>query len=107
MSNKTKMIADTRLFLRLAMFSFLGMGFYYSHLFLGLCGNAFIFKALAVTFLAAAIPLPIIAYGNKKLFPELGDGGKVFLNLAALLLLMHHFLMTFIFVMFLQDGRVY
>ena len=54
-----------------------------------------------------ALPLPIIAFNNKKLFPDVRGNGKVVLNWATLLLFAHHFLMTFIFVMILQGGRVF
>ncbi|MFT3885088.1 MAG: hypothetical protein QM724_06550 [Flavobacteriales bacterium] len=89
------------------MLSCVGLAFYYAHLFLGMFSNAFLFKALAVTFLLATVPLPIIAVNNKKLFPALHRGGKTVLALATVLLLMHHFLMTFIFVMFLNEGNVF
>ncbi|MCB9169858.1 MAG: hypothetical protein H6594_05825 [Flavobacteriales bacterium] len=101
------MVAETRLFLRLGLLSFIGFVFYYAHLFFGLLDNAFLFKALAITFLLATVPLPIIAVNNKKLFPELKGSGKTVLTLASLLLLTHHFLMTFIFVLFLQGERVF
>jgi hypothetical protein len=98
------MVAEARLFMRLVALSFAGLAFYYAHLFLGLFDNEFLFKALAVTFLVATLPLPIIAFNNKKLFPEIKGNGKKLLNWATILLFMHHFLMTFIFVMFLREG---
>lgn len=107
MGSNTKMVAEARLFLRLGLLSLFGLGFYYAHLFFGMFGNAFLFKALAVVFLLTALPLPIIAMNNKRLFPELQRPGKTILTTAAVLLLIHHFLMTFIFVMFLQEGRVF
>src|SRR5687767_10133329 len=102
MEQKQKMLAEARLFVRLGLLSFLGFGFYYAHLFFGLMSSALMFKTLAVTFLLATIPLPIIAVNNKKLFPDLTKGGKTLLTVATAILLFHHFLMTFIFVMFLQ-----
>jgi len=107
METRSKMIAEAKLFTRLGILSFAGLVFYYAHLFLGMFDNAFLFKALAVVFFLATVPLPIIAINNKKLFPDLRGKGKTFLNVAVVLLFMHHFLMTFIFVMFLQDGRVF
>ena len=107
MGTQAKMLAEAKLFTRLGLMSFAGLAFYYAHLFLGMVDNAFLFKALAVTFFLATVPLPIICINNKKLFPELRGKGKTFLNVAVVLLFMHHFLMTFIFVMFLQDGRVF
>ena len=104
METRQKMIAEARLFVRLGLLSFLGFLFYYVHLYFGLFGNAVLFKALAVLFLLTTVPLPIIAVNNKKLFPELGGGGKQILRLATVLLLVHHFMMTFVFIMFLQ-GR--
>ena len=102
MEQKEKMIAETRLFIRLGLLSFLGFGFYYAHLFFGVLSDAVIFKTLAVTFLLATIPLPIIAVNNNKLFPALPKSGKTMITVAAAVLLFHHFLMTFVFVMFLQ-----
>lgn len=107
MEPRSKMVAEARLFLRLGLLSFLGLIFYYAHLFLGILDNAFLFKALAITFLLATIPLPIIAVNNKKLFPELRGQSRQFLTLAAVLLLFHHFLMTFIFVLFLKAENVF
>ncbi len=107
MEPRNKMVAEARLFLRLGLISFTGLAFYYAHLFLGLFESVFIFRALAIAFLLLTLPLPIIAFNNKKLFPEIKGNGKVMLNWAAMLLFMHHFLMTFIFVMILQGGRVF
>ena len=107
METRQKMVAEARLFVRLGLMAFLGFAFYYAHLFFGLFGNAFLFKALAVVFLFAAVPLPIIAVNNKKLFPELTSSGKTVLTLASALLLFHHFLMTFIFVLFLKGEAVF
>jgi len=106
MDTKQKMVAETRLFIRLGSLSFAGFVFYYAHLFFGLLDNVVLFKALAITFLLATVPLPIIAMNNKKLFPELTSSGKMVLTFVTGLLLLHHFLMTFIFVMFLNDGSV-
>jgi hypothetical protein len=98
------MVAEARLFTRLGLLSFAGLAFYYAHLFLGLFDNAFLFKALAITFLVVTLPLPIIAFNNKKLFPEIQGTSKKLLNWVTILLFMHHFLMTFIFVMFLRQN---
>jgi hypothetical protein len=99
------MVAETRLFIRFGLMSFAGLLFYYLHLYFGLFSNALLFKALAVMFLLSTVPLPIIAVNNKKLFPQLGWRGKQVLMLASVLLLVHHFMMTFVFVMFLPDGN--
>ena len=107
MESKTKMVAEARLFVRLGLLSFAGFLFYYAHLFFGVMDNAVAFKILAVTFLVLTIPLPIIAVNNKKLFPELNSSGKTVLTVASALLLFHHFLMTFIFVLFLQSDRIF
>jgi len=107
MDTRLKMVAEARLFIRLALLSFAGFVFYYAHLFFGVLDNAFLFKALAVTFLLATVPLPIIAVNNKKLFPELTSGGKTLITFVSILLLFHHFLMTFVFVLFLQGERVF
>ena len=107
METKPKMVAEARLFVRLGLLSFIGLVFYYAHLFFGLLDNVVVFKALAITFLLATIPLPIIAVNSKKLFPELTSSGKQVLTLATALLLFHHFLMTFIFVMFLKGEGMF
>ncbi len=102
-----KMLADARTFFRLGLLSVVGFAFYYAHLFFGMVSNGLMFRVLAVVFLVATVPLPIIAVNNKKLFPALAKRTNVFLALGTLLLLVHHFLMTFIFVMFLPEGMVY
>lgn len=101
------MAAQARLFIRLGLLSTLGFAFYYAHLFFGLMNNVAVFKTLAVTFLLATIPLPVIAMNNKKLFPELTPGGRMMLRLACTLLLCHHFMMTFIFIVFLRGGSLW
>lgn len=101
------MIAETRTFIRLGLLSVVGLAFYYGHLFLGMVGHAWVFKALAVGFLAATVPLPIIAVSNRKMFPALEKRSKQLVVLACMLLLAHHFLMTFIFVMFLPEEQVF
>lgn len=106
METKSKMVTEARLFNRLGLLSFAGFVFYYAHLFFGWMDNVVLFKALAVVFLLAAIPLPIIVVNNKKLFPELNTSGKTVLTVATALLLFHHFLMTFIFVLFLKGETV-
>lgn len=107
MENKQKMVAEARLFIRLGLLSFIGFVFYYAHLFFGLLDNVVLFKTLAITFLLATVPLPIIAMNNKKLFPELTAGGKMILRLVTAMLLFHHFLMTFIFVLFLKGEAMF
>jgi hypothetical protein len=102
MDTKEKMIAESRLFIRLGLLSFIGFLFYYAHLFFGVMDNVVLFRTLAITFLLATVPLPIIAMNNQKLFPELSSSGKTVLTVVTGLLLLHHFLMTFIFVMFLK-----
>jgi hypothetical protein len=101
------MLTEARTFIRLGFLSLTGLAFYYAHLFWGMVGNALMFKILAVSFLMATVPLPIIALNNRKLFPSLAKRANVWLALGTLLLLVHHFLMTFIFVMFLPEGAVY
>jgi uncharacterized ion transporter superfamily protein YfcC len=106
MDTKQKMVAEARLFVRLGLLSFAGFLFYYGHLLFGMVDNAWMFKPLAITFLLATVPLPIIALNNKKLFPELNESGKTMVKLASIVLLFHHFLMTFIFVLFLRGGGI-
>lgn len=96
------MVAEARMFTRLLLLSFAGIGFYYAHLLFGICADPFVFKALAVLFLMVTVPLPIIALNNKKLFPDLGATGKVMVNWIAVILFMHNFLMTFMFVLILK-----
>lgn len=108
MGSQQKSIEEARTFIRLASVACTGLAFYYAHLFLGLFQNVFLFRTLAIVFMLFALPLPIIAFNNKKLFPEVKGNGKVMLNWATMLLFAHHFLMTFIFVMILQgEGRVF
>lgn len=107
MQTKEHLVAETRLFLRLGLLSFIGFVFYYAHLFFGLLDNVVLFKALAITFLLATVPLPIIAVNNKKLFPELPKSGKTLLAFITAMLLFHHFIMTFIFVLFLQGESMF
>lgn len=97
------MIADTRLFLRLGAVACIGILFYHAHLFLGLFDEPITLKLVAVLFLLSAVPLPIIMLNNRKLFPQLRKSGKAILTMASLALLMHHFLMTFIFVLILKN----
>ncbi len=97
------MVTEARIFLRLVLLSFLGFAFYYGHLYFGILDNEVLFKVLAITFLLCTIPLPIIAVNNNKLFPDLSRNGKNLLKLVTAMLLFHHFLMTFIFVMFLNS----
>ena len=101
------MVAQTRLFVRLALLSTVGLAFYYAHLFFGLWDNVAIFKTLAVTFLLATIPLPVIAMNNKKLFPEMTARGRMVLRLVTTMLFCHHFMMTFIFIMFLRGETLW
>ena len=98
------MVATVRTFIKLLYLSAAGIVFYYSHLFFGLFTNVFLFKALAVMFLLVTLPLPVMAFNNKKLFPMLTGAGKKMLNWALVLLFVHHFLMTFIFVMILKES---
>lgn len=96
------MVADARLFLKLGFLSFLGLAFYHGQLFFGLLDDAFLLRVMAVAFLLLSLPLPLIAFNNNKLFPALRGVRKEALNWATILLCMHHFLMTFVFVMILK-----
>jgi hypothetical protein len=107
MENKDKMVGEARLFVRLGLLSFAGFLFYYAHLFLGVMNDVVLFRTLAVTFLLATVPLPIIAMNSKKLFPDLTTNGKRMLTLVTGLLLLHHFMMTFIFVLFLKGETAF
>ncbi len=107
METKKKMVTEARLFVRLGLLSFMGLVFYYAHLFFGLMDNVLIFKALAITFLLATFPLPIIAMNNAKLFPDLNASGRTVLKVVTALLFIHHFLMTFIFVLFLKGESMF
>jgi hypothetical protein len=106
MQTRSKMVAEARLFLKLGSLSFLGLAFYYGQLFFGMVNNVFMFKAVAITFLLVTLPLPVIAFNNKKLFPSIRGASKKMLNWITILLFMHHFLMTFMFVMILKEGRL-
>lgn len=102
MEKRKQMVAEARLFIRLGLLSFIGFAFYYAQVLFGILDYDLAFKSLAITFLLATVPLPIIAMNNKKMFPELTKSGKNVLTIVSVLLLFHHFLMTFIFVMFLK-----
>lgn len=102
MDPKARALAEARLFHRLAFLSAAGFLFYYSNLFFDTIDSPFLLKALAISFLLATIPLPVIALNNRKLFPRIKGTGKKALNMATLVLLCHHFLMTFVFVMILK-----
>ena len=95
------MITQSRTFLRLGFIAILGSAFYYSHLFLGLVANDNVAMLLAITFCLSTVPLPIIAVGNRKLFPNLEKRNMHLLGMGSILLLVHNFLMTFLFVMIL------
>ena len=101
------MYTEARTFIQLSLLSVVGLAFYYSHLFLGMVSNVLLFKMLAVAFLLAAVPLPIIAMNNRKLFPTMQKRTNKLLAMGTLLMLVHHFLMTFIFVMFLPEGATF
>jgi hypothetical protein len=103
MTPKERTILQARLFVRLALLSFIGFAFYYAHLFLALRMDRVLFKSLAVLFLLATIPLPIIATNNRKLFPKMPSWVKLVVPILAAFLFFHHFLMTFIFVLFLNS----
>lgn len=100
------MVVRSRIFVRLLSLSFLGFAFYYAHLYLGLIDNVLVFKPLAIIFCLVALPLPILVVNNRNLFPELAPSGRTVLTLASFLLLVHHFLLTFIFVLFMNGDKM-
>lgn len=102
MDPKARLLAETRLFSRLAFLSVFGFAFYYAHFFFGFFESMFVLKTLSIMFLLATIPLPVIAVNNRKLFPAIQGTGKTALRLATMLLLLHHFVLTFVFVMFVK-----
>lgn len=107
MQTKESVVAEARLFVRLGILSCVGFFFYYAHLLFGVLSNAVIFKTLAVIFLLATVPLPIIASSNKILFPEFSKTGKLVVAFIAVALFFHHFIMTFIFVLFLRGEGMF
>ncbi len=100
------MVIEKQTFIRFLLYAIVGFAFYYASIFLGLFSNSFIFKALAVTFFLATIPLPSALLNNKKLFPELKKSGKRLFAFAALLLIFHHFLLSFVVVMLMPGSGV-
>lgn len=100
------MAVRTRIFIRLLFLSFVGFAFYYAHIYLGLFDNVLVFKPLAILFCLLALPLPILVVNNKNIFPELAPSGRTVLTLASFLLLVHHFLLTFIFVLFMNGEKM-
>ncbi len=105
-SPRQKTIEASRSFLRMGSLAIVGVFFYHAQVFLGLFDQPWVFRTLAVLFLLSAIPLPIIAVGNRKLFPELGRPGKTMVDLAAVLLFLHHFALTLVLVFFLGRGNL-
>lgn len=98
--------AHARLFVRSAVVAGAGIFFFHAHLFLGFVQDPFVLKVVAVLFFLSAIPLPILVIGQRKLFPGLKGGWKSLLKVASVALLVHHFLMAFIFVLILDGGAV-
>jgi len=94
------MAVETRSFFQLALFSLVGLLFYYSGLFIGEMGDSLLFKAVAVLFLLGTIPLPFMAYYRKSLATDLGNGMRYLIVFGAMALMVHHFLLTYIIVMF-------
>jgi hypothetical protein len=94
---------NARIFVRLLFLSFAGFAFFYTHLFFGLFNDSFLLKAAAVLFLLATLPLPMLADADRKLFPALRRRGKNLLTYGSMIILMHHALMTFLFVLFLGE----
>ncbi len=83
----------------------IGVLFYHAQVFLGLFDQPWIFRSLAILFLASALPLPIMAVSNRRLFPALGRPVKAAVDLASVLLLLHHFVLTLVLVFFLGNGN--
>jgi hypothetical protein len=99
------MILERQAFLRFVLYAVVGFAFYYSSIYLGLFSNSLIFKVLAVTFFLVTIPLPSALLNNKQLFPDLKKSGKRLMAFAALVLIFHHFLLSFVVVL-LMPGNV-
>ena len=99
------MILERTTFLKFMTYALLGFVFYYASIFLGLFGNSIIIKILAVTFLLVTIPLPT-ALMNSRMFPEIKRSGKLLLAFGAVLLIFHHFLLSFIVVLLIPGNSI-
>lgn len=104
MDPKARALSEVRLFHRLALLALLGFAFYYAQLLFGYFQSPLALKSLAILFLLVALPLPVIALNNRKVFPNVRGAQKTVLNIGVVLLLCHHFLMTFVFVMIMKGG---
>jgi len=98
------MLLERHTFLRFLIYALVGFAFYYAAIYQGLFNNSFIVKILAVTFFLVTIPLPSALLNNKRLFPELKKSGKRLLAFGALLLIFHHFLLSFVVVMLMPGS---
>lgn len=94
------MVIQTKSFFQLALFSLLGLLFYYSSLLIGGIDNSIVYKGIAILILLCTFPLPIIAVHRKDLFKGIQRGIHQLIVLGSLALLIHHFILTFIIVMF-------
>lgn len=93
------MVLEQRTFLQLLAYASLGFIFYYAIAFFGVLGTSIPLKILAVTFFIVTIPLPSALMNSKHLFPELTKRTKRALSFAALLLILHHFMLSFVVVL--------
>jgi hypothetical protein len=94
------MAIQIKSFFQLALLSIAGLLFYYSNILLGNLGSPFVYKGIAVLFLMITLPLPIVALHRKDLFKGLQKSLYQLIVLGSVALLIHHFLLTFIIVMF-------
>jgi len=100
------MVLEQRTFLKLLTYAAIGFVFYYAIAYFGVLGNSIPFKILAVTFFLVTIPLPSALLNSKQLFPELTKRTKRALTFIALLLIFHHFLLSFVVVLLMPGNSV-
>ena len=98
------MALEQRTFLQLLAYASIGFIFYYAVAFFGVIGNTIPSKILAVTFLLVTIPLPSALLNSKHLFPELTKRTKRAMTFAALLLILHHFMLSFVVVLLMPGN---
>lgn len=100
------MILERDTFVKLLAYALLGFAFYYAGIYFELFESSLLFKVLAISFFLVTIPLPSALLNNKKMFPELRRRGKRILAFGAVLLIFHHFLISFVVVLLMQGNGI-
>lgn len=100
------MILERNTFVKFLAYALVGFLFYYAGIYFGLFESSMFFKIMAVTFFLVTLPLPSAVMNNRKLFPELKKSAKRVLAFGAILLIFHHFLLSFVVVLLMQGNGV-